>query len=166
MKLSYFDINGEIDEMTISLCSYTQCPVEIQTLVNDNAISSFNTSFTYVMYNKLTNEIYAILYSLVQNFPNPQYIQPLTLSKYLSSSQNIGLRITHMHICKQLSEDYLKWFLNDIHLDFCKEDLTNDNYYIWALYNNELIFAKTKQDEPFSRVSLNNVSRVFLKYMF
>lgn len=165
MKLSYFDIKGEIDERTIALRAYTLCPIEIRNVINDNAIASFDPSFTYAMYNSLTNEIYAVLYSTIQNFPNPQYIQPITLSEYLTDIKNIGLHITHMHICKQLSKDYLKWFFNDLHFDFCKEDLQNDNYYIWALYNHELIFAKTKQDESFSRVSLNNVSRVFLKYI-
>lgn len=154
---------GEISQEVVNRLS-------IQTIfVSPDGVKDFfyeKNSFEFDPYNSVvlfdseTNHIYGYILAHTLNIPNIDVVfaNQTDIVKYLNNSN--GLYISDIVLREEIKETPLVKMLNTLHLTYCEGNFNKEELYVWMDFG-ETVFAPTKQENGFSAISLNNVSRAF-----
>lgn len=168
LKITTFDLR-ELEESSIGIRRYKDCPHAVKNEVNkalcgDNSISSSPLDFTYVMYNIINEELYAVIcvsVGVVAAF----YPFRCQSDADVMMSCGAGLEIRQIHFCNQLKDEYMVWLFNELQLDYMNSVHSISDEYIVAFHDAQPFVAKTRQHEYFNITGMNNVSLCFMRLL-
>jgi len=144
--------------------------LSVQTIVvSPNKVKDFfcrNIRLTFDPYNSVvlfdgeTNCIYGYILAHTMGIPNIDMVfqNRVDITTYLNNSN--GLYISDVVIRKEIKDTPLIKLLNVLHFTYCEGDNKKEGLYVWMDLG-EVIFSQTKQDNGFSTILLNNISRTF-----
>lgn len=157
------DINGGeitqavVDRLTVQAISVS--PKEIGDYIHDKYGDKYDPYNSVVLFDTETKCIYGYILAHTLNIPNVDVVfsNQTEIISYLNNSS--GLYLSDIVLRKEIKETPLIKLLNTLHLSYCEGDFNKDGLYVW-MDCGETVFVPTKQDNGFSAISLNNVSRV------
>ena len=135
-------------------------PDEVKDFFWGNNRYTFDPYNSIVLFDTETKYIYGFILAHTLNISNADIVfrnQPHVI-EYLSNSD--GLYISDIVLREEIKDTPLVKLLNTLHFTYCEGDCNKEGLYVW-MDCGETIFAPTKQDNGFSAIGLNNISKAF-----
>lgn len=154
---------GEITQEVVNRLSVQTIfvsPDEVKDFFMGNKKYTFDPYNSVVLFDTETKCIYGYILAHTLNIPNIDvvFVNQTDIIRYLNNSS--GLYLSDIVLREGIKETPLVKLLNALHLTYCEGDFNKNGLYVWMDLG-ETVFAPTKQENGFSAISLNNVSKAF-----
>lgn len=144
----------------LSAQSIVVSPDEVKDFLFNNIGYTFDQYNSVVLFDIETKCIYGYILTRTLNIPNADLVfqSQTDIIEYLSKSN--GLYISDIILREEIKDTPLINLLNTLHFTYCEGDCNKEGLYVW-IDCGETVFASTKQENGFSAIGLNNISRAF-----
>ena len=135
-------------------------PDEVKDFFLKNKGYVFDPYNSVVLFNIETKCIYGYILAHTLNIPDAdvEFQNQTDIIEYISKSN--GLYISDIVLREGMKDAPLIVLLNTLHSTYCEGDFNKEGLYVW-IDCGETIFTPTKQENGFSTIGLNNISRAF-----
>lgn len=153
------DITQEVVNK-LSTQSISVSPKEICNYLHDKYGDRYDPYNSVVLFDAETIYIYGFILAHTLNISNADIVfrNKPHIIEYLSKSN--GLYISDIVLREEIKDTPLVNLLNTLHFTYCEGDSNKESLYVW-MDCGETVFAPTKQDNGFSAIGLNNISKAF-----